>query len=666
MLERAQRRLAAILAADVVGYSRLIGQDETGTLRRLKELRRNVVNPIIKEHHGRVVKTTGDGILIEFPSAVEAVRCAVRVQRATAEAEEKVPADRRIAFRVGVHQGDVVVENDDLFGDGVNVAARLEGLSDAGGLCVSGRVYEDTVGRLDLPFEDRGEQLVKNIARPVRVYGLGRGAIAGLSALPRSEDAQGSIGIFRQLITDLFVWPPRKSLRWAGALLAALAAIGIVVWQNMDRQRVSDRAGVGIGDETSMQFRGPTIAVLPFDNMSGDPSQEFFSEGISDQLITVLSRFHHLHVLARNTTFTYKGKAVDVPELGRKIRADYIIEGSFRRVADQISVTSQLIDAHSGTHVWAQTYDKSTASTNLLTLQDEISERIGAAVGDTWTGEVARAELDRAQSKAATELTPYECVLYAYQRVTVGTAVEPVRRARTCLEAAVNRDPTYADAWAILARILSLQRWYGTGLASPDADDIDKRSYLIPRIVEAGNRAVDLAPESASAHVGLFEAYFVTCQPERMRVEVDRALAINPDDAGALGVMGNQLAYAGEWDYGVQLAEKGIALAGPSAPRWWWWAIGKNYYRQGEYAKALEVFRRSYVEENWLDHLHLIYTLPYVGRTDEARAQIPTLLKLKPGMTVHEADRYYKMWCFDADFRQRMTTALTRAGLSED
>lgn len=667
MLERAQRRrLAAILSADVVGYSRLIGQDETGTLLRLKELRRNVINPAIKDHHGRIVKTTGDGILIEFPSAVEAVHCAVRVQHATAEVEEKVPLDRRIAFRVGVHQGDVVVENDDLFGDGVNVAARLEGLSEAGGVCVSGRVYEDTVGRLDLPFEDRGEQQVKNISRPVRVYGLGRDAIAGLPPMSRSEDAAGLTGNFRQLAADVFAWPPTKSTRWAATSFLLLAVTGIVIWQITDRHRVSDQAGVGHSVETSMQFRGPTIAVLPFDNMSGDPSQDFFSEGISEQLTTVLSRFHQLHVLARNTTFAYKGKAADVPELGRKIGADYVIEGSFRRVPDQISVTSQLIDAHSGTHVWAQTYDKPTASTNLLAIQDEISERIGAAVGDTWTGEVARAELDRAQTQAATDLTPYECVLYAYQRVTVGTAVEPVRRARTCLEATVNRDPTYADAWAILARILSLQRWYGTGLPSPDADDIDKRAYLIPRIVEAGNRAVDLAPESASAHVGLFEAYFVTCQPERMRVEADRALAINPNDTGALGVMGNQLAYSGEWDYGVQLAEKGIALAGPSAPRWWWWAIGKNYYRQGEYAKALEVFRRSFVEENWLDHLHLIYTLPYVDKIDEARAQIPILLKLKPGMSVHEADRYYKMWCFDADFRQRMTTALTRAGLPEE
>jgi adenylate cyclase len=396
VLERAQRRLAAILAADVVGYSRLIGKDETGTLRRLKELRRNIINPAIKDHRGRVVKTTGDGILIEFPGAVEAVLCAVRVQQATIETEEKVPPDRRIAFRVGVHQGDVVVENNDIFGDGVNVAARLEGLCEAGGVFVSGRVYEDTVGRLDLPFEDWGEQQVKNIARPVRVYGLARDAIARLPPLTHSEDAQGPTGIFRQL-TNLFVWPPTKSLRLAGALLAALTAIGIVVWQSMDRHRVSD----GAGAESSMEFRGPTVAVLPFDNMSGDPSQEFFSEGISDQLITALSRFHQLHVLARNTTFTYKGKAVDVPELGRQLRADYVIEGSFRRVPDQISVTSQLIDAHSGTHVWAQTYDKPTASTNLLAIQDEISERISAAIGDTWTGEVARAELDRAHATAA-------------------------------------------------------------------------------------------------------------------------------------------------------------------------------------------------------------------------------------------------------------------------
>jgi len=664
VLERSQRRLAAILAADVVGYSRLIGQDEAGTLRRLKELRRNVINPTIKEHHGRVVKTTGDGILIEFPSTVEAVRCAVRVQRSTAEIEDKVPPDRRIAFRVGVHQGDVVVENNDLFGDGVNVAARLEGLCEAGGVCVSGRVHEDTVGRLDLPFHDLGEQQVKNIARPVRVYGLGPEAIASLAVLPRSEDAQGSTSIFHQFITDFSIWPPTKSMRRAGALLVILAAIGIVVWQSTNRRNHPGLANITSGDAQTHP-RGPTLAVLPFDNMSGDASQEFFSDGLTDELITDLSRFDELRVLARNTTFAYKKKAVDIQELGRQLQAQYVIEGSFRRVPDQISVTAQLLDARTGAHVWAETYERPTTSTNILAVQDDIAQHIGAAVGDR-TGAIAKAELERTRDQPATELSSYECILQGYQALTIATAVEPTRRARTCLEATVVRDPNYADAWAVLAQVLTVQRFYGTGLVSPDTDDIDNRAYLIPRIVEVANRAVVLAPESASAHLALVRAYYVNCQPDRMRVETERVLAINPNDAVALGQMGNWLAYTGQWDYGRKLAEKGIALAGPAAPRWWWWAVAKDYYRKGEYEKALEFFRRSYVEQNWVDHLHLIYTLPYLDRIDDARAQIPILLKLKPDMSVRQADRYYKMWCFQPDFRQQMTTALRLAGLREE
>ncbi len=664
VLERAQRRLAAILSADVVGYSRLIGKDETGTLRRLKELRRNVVNPSIREHHGRVVKTTGDGILIEFPSTVEAVRCAVKVQRATAEAEEKVPPDHRITFRIGVHEGDVVVESGDLFGDGVNVAARLEGLSEAGGVVVSGRVYEDTVGRLDLPFEDRGEQQVKNIARPVRVYGLGKEAIACLPEVPRSEVVPAPIRFLRRLIANLSAGSLTKTVSWAGALLVVLAAIGIVVWQSTDRRNLPGLSR--LSSDTQAQPRGPTLAVLPFDNMSGDPSQEFFSDGLTDELITALSHFEPLRVLARNTTFAYKNKAMDIQELGHQLQAQYVIEGSFRRVPDQISITAQLIDARTGAHVWAQTYERPTTSTSLLAIQDDVGQRIGAAIGDIRTGAVATAEIERTRDQPATELSPYDCVVQAFQAIAIQTAVEPTRRARTCLEVTVKRDPTYADAWSGLANILTNQRWWGTGLASPETDDIDKRAYLIPRVVEAANRAVELAPENATAHLALFRAYYLSCQRERMRVEAHRVLAINPDSPTALGIMGNNLAYAGDWDYGRQLAEKGIALAGPTAPRWWWWAIAKDYYHKGEYAKAFEFFRRSYVEENWLDHLHLIYTLPYLDRIDDARAEIPMLLKLKPGMSVHEADRHYKMWCFDADFRQRMTTALRLAGLPEE
>jgi adenylate cyclase len=498
----------------------------------------------------------------------------VRVQQATAQAEQKVPPDHRIAFRIGVHQGDVVVENDDLFGDGVNVAARLEGLSEGGGVCISGRVYEDTLGRLDLPFEDRGEQQVKNIARPVRVYGLGKEAIAALTVLPTFEDAPANT--FSKFAGQLFARSPSKSVRWASGAFAAVLAMGVIVWQAAVRHN-----SPALPDAQS-NGRGPTIAVLPFDNMSGDASQEFFSDGLTDEVITALSHFEPLRVLARNTTFAYKSKASDVQELGRQLQARYVIEGSFRRVPDQISVTAQLIDARTGTHVWAQTYERPTTSTSLLAIQDDIAQRVGAAVGDIRTGAIATAELERTHDVPAAELSSYECVIQAHRARTTVTVAEPC-----------------------------------------------------------------------------------SGSPKR-RVEADRVLAINPNDAGALAILGNDLAYAGDWDYGRQLAEKGIALAGPSAPHWWWWAIAKDYYHHGEYTKALEFFSRAYVEENWLDHLHLIFTLPYLDRIDDARAQIPILLKLKPGMTVSEADRYYKMWCFDADFRQRMNRALRLAGLPEE
>jgi adenylate cyclase len=270
-----QRRLAAILVADVVGYSRLMGQDESGTLRRIKAIRRQVVDPNIAEYHGRVVKTTGDGILIEYPSAVEAVGCAVAVQRTMAERNADIPVDQRIEFRVGVHQGDIVVDDQDIFGDGVNVAARLETLCEPRGICISARVYEDMAGRLELPFEDRGEQQLKNIARPVRIYALGTTAIAGLPATPdvASEDSRNN-GLARWLGQLLTPTLPTKSLRWLVLLPVVVALAGIGAWQATKRSQAPPRL------EAADQSRGPTIAVLPFDNLSGDPSQEFFSDGI--------------------------------------------------------------------------------------------------------------------------------------------------------------------------------------------------------------------------------------------------------------------------------------------------------------------------------------------------------------------------------------------------
>jgi len=287
------RRLAAILAADVVGYSRLIGADEGGTLARLKSIRRELIDPQISDHRGRIVKTTGDGILVEFASVVDALGCATEVQARMAERDAAETPDKRIEFRIGIHQGDIVVEDGDIFGDGVNIAARLEGLAEPGGICVSARVQEDAAGKLDLAFEDMGEQSLKNIVRPLRVYRIRVGG-------------------------------PPKPVRPALAL--------------------PDK---------------PSIAVLPFANLSGDPEQEYFADGMVEEIITALSQIRWLFVIARNSTFTYKGRLVDVKEVGRELGVRYVLEGSVRKAGGRVRITGQLIDAETGSHLWADRFDGS-------------------------------------------------------------------------------------------------------------------------------------------------------------------------------------------------------------------------------------------------------------------------------------------------------------------
>jgi adenylate cyclase len=308
------RRLAAILAADVAGYARLIGADEGGTLERLRALRREILDPKIAEHRGRLVKTTGDGLLVEFASVVDALRCATEVQAALTEGNVPLPSNRRIAFRIGIHQGDIVVEDGDIFGDGVNIAARLEGLAEPGGICVSARVQEDAAGKLDLAFDDIGEQQLKNIARPVRAY---RVVTATSSAM--SQAAPG---------------PP-----------------------------LPDK---------------PSIAVLPFANMSGDPEQEYFVDGMVEEIITALSRIRWLFVLARNSSFTYKGKAVDVKQVGRELGVRYVLEGSVRKAGGRVRITAQLIDVTNGTHLWADRFDG--ALEDVFELQDKVAISVAGVI----------------------------------------------------------------------------------------------------------------------------------------------------------------------------------------------------------------------------------------------------------------------------------------------
>jgi adenylate cyclase len=360
---RVERRLAAILAADVAGYSRLIGADEEGTLSRLKTLRAEVTDPKIAEHRGRIVKTTGDGLLVEFASVVDALRCAAEIQAAVAESNAPLPVDRRIQFRIGINMGDIVVEDGDIFGDGVNVAARLEGLAEPGGICVSARVREDAAGKIELAFRDMGEQQLRNIARPVRAY-----AVAAAASPARHSR--------RRILTSRLA---------AATIILAVAGIGATVWWTWPRLSPPATTAQAVSTTNpppaSEAKAAPrlSIVVLPFANLSNDPEQQYFADGITDDLTTDLSRLRNVLVISRNTAFTYKGQHVDAKQIGRELGVRYVLEGSVRRSGNGVRVNAQLIDAITNTHLWAERFDQDIG--DLFAIQNEITGRIANTLG---------------------------------------------------------------------------------------------------------------------------------------------------------------------------------------------------------------------------------------------------------------------------------------------
>ena len=444
---RVERRLVAILAADVAGYSRLIEADEEGTLRRLKALRAEIIDPKIAGNHGRIVKTTGDGLLVEFASVIDALRCAVEVQREIAGRNAVVPADIRIAFRIGIHQGDIVVDGGDIFGDGVNVAARLEGLADPGGIYISARVQEDAAGRLDLAFEDMGEQALKNITRPVRVYQV------------RPEDPLPSP-------------PPQSPDQVRGGEGSAPPG------PRFARPEDKLRARVGAVEPPALPLPDkPSIAVLPFQNMSGDPEQDYFADGMVEEIITALSRIRWLFVVARNSSFTYKGQSPDVNQVGRELGVRYVLEGSVRKAAGRVRITGQLIDAFSGAHLWADRFDGSLE--DVFELQDRVAISIAGVIEPT----LQAAEMRSAVGRPTNDLTAYD--LYLRARSVASTYErENFAQALDLLGQAITREPRYGAALALAAT-------YRVDLENYDwADDREEE--------ENRRTAVDLAREALS------------------------------------------------------------------------------------------------------------------------------------------------------------------------
>jgi adenylate cyclase len=581
-----ERKLAAILAADVAGYSRLIGLDEEGTLERLKAHRKELIDPKIAEHQGRVVKVTGDGILIEFASAVAALRCAVEVQHAMAERNATELADRHIEFRVGLHQGDIVVEDGDILGDGVNVAARLEALAEPGGICVSQRIHEDAVGRLDVIFEDMGEQQLKNIARPVRVHRV------------RREGGQAK-----------------------------------------------ERPTLALPDK-------PSIAVLPFQNLSGDSEQEYFADGMVEDIITALSRYHWLFVIARNSSFTYKGRAVDVKQVARELGVRYVLEGSVRKAADRVRIAGQLIDGSTGAHLWADRFEG--ALEDIFDLQDQVTASVVGAIAPR----LERAEIERAKRKPTESLDAYDYYLRGmaslYQWTREGTS-----EALRMFYRAIELDPDFASAHGAAARCYCVRK------ASNWMTD---REQEIAESARLARRAVALGRDDAAALAnGGFALAYMVGDLDDGAAFVDRALARNPNLAAAWLDSGWARLYLGEPDLAIEHLARAMRLS-PLDPQ-----IGRMqtatayaHFFAGRYDAASSWTEVALRERP--DNAHTLRIAAasnaLAGRLEQAQKALARLRRLDPALRVSSVRD--TMGPFQRpDYVAKVKEGLRKAGLPE-
>jgi adenylate cyclase len=581
--ERVERRLAAIVAADVAGYSRLMGADEEGTLAQLKAHRRELVDPKIAEHRGRTVKTTGDGMLVEFVSTVDAVRCAVEVQRGMVERNTDVPKDKRIEFRVGIHQGDIIPDGGDIFGDGVNVAARLEALAEPGGICVSARVREDARGMPDISFESAGEQQLKNIDRSVRVYRI------------------------RLIRPTTFARPtlplPSK----------------------------------------------PSIAVLPFQNMSGDAEQEYFADGMVEDIITALSKLRWFFVIARNSTFAYRGKSPDVRQVARDLGVRYVLEGSVRAAGKRLRVIAQLIDAETGNHIWAERYDRDV--NDVFAVQDDIVESIVASIEP----QLYATEYTRSESTAPDSLDAWGAVTRAVWHLG-RLAPDENECAREILEHTIKFSPKYAKAHSLLAFAQVRRVWFGTGhidtclptarehvKAALSIDGSDPWAFMVDALVKTLERKFDDA-------IAAFKS----------------GIARNPNFAICQGYMALTLAMCGKAQDALAAVERAMRIS-PRDPYnvAFLHFAAISYFATEQYRESIEFDRRALRERpGFIIPLRLLAASnAMLDEMDEAYATVTELLRLQPNCSIRFVSSLPR-YASDRD-QERLISALRKAGLPE-
>lgn len=580
--ERPKRKLAAILSADVKGYGRLMGEDELSTLRTL-ETCRGLMAELIAEYYGRLVDSPGDNVLAEFASAVDAVQAGIYIQKRLKAKNSELPANRRMEFRIGINLGDVIEKGGSIYGNGVNIAARLEALAEGGGICVSGKVYEEVKNKVTFGFEFLGEQNVKNISEPVPVYRV------------RMETGSTVPEISRRIKL------PQK----------------------------------------------PSIAVLPFTNMSDDPEQEYFSDGITEDLITDLSKISALFVIARNSVFTYKGKSVKVQEVGRELGVSYVLEGSVRKAGDRVRITAQLVNADTGGHLWAERYDRDFE--DIFALQDEVTGKIVS---------VLKVKLTAAEKERRSCKCKYTCDMEAYDYFLRGLkhfnrfTTEANIQAREMFEKAVDLDPKYALAHAMLGQTHLLEWTLGW---SQDPHSVD-------RAFEWAQRALALDESLAEGHELLGNIYLWKKQHDRAIRELEEAISLDPNNADWLAGLGSVLLWAGKPDKAIGMMEEAMRL-NPMGPVYYEWSLGHAYLLTEQFENAIRALRKVLYRnpDFWPAHILLAATYSEMGLLGEARAAVAETLKINPNFSL-ESWRH-KCPFKDQAVLERRFRALRRAGL---
>jgi TolB-like protein/class 3 adenylate cyclase/cytochrome c-type biogenesis protein CcmH/NrfG len=596
-----ERRLTTILAADVVGYSRLMVADEAGTYARLKAHRKELIEPKTTEYHGRVVKLMGDGTLMEFGSVVDAVTFAVDVQRAMALRNTDVPEDQRITYRIGINIGDIIVEGDDIYGDGVNVAARLEGLAEPGGICVSRTVFDHVQGKVDLGFDDLGEKEVKNIPKPVQVFEV-------LLDSPARDHAAVPAPT------------PKRSLHWplvaAGLVALLVVAVGTALWLQPWEQREEPASLEAMAFPLPDK---PSIAVLPFTNMSDDASQEYFADGITEDLITDLSKISGLFVIARNSSFSYKGQQVKVRQVAEDLGVRYVLEGSVRRSGDQMRINAQLIDATTGGHLWAERYDGTLA--DIFVLQDRVTEKIVSALAIKLTIEDRNA---LEHSGHPLNLDAYEYVLRGRAKLAQANRQATIE-ARKLFEKAIEADPKYARAYVNLG-LMHYHEWRFWGL---------DRDRNMARALELARKAITLDDASAGAHVLIALVLQWRGEHEAADRNADRVLLMGSLQSETLGNLGAYLWWATRYREAVDLLERAIRLDPLHSPDWLMW-LGHSYLHLDAPEKAAAVLETGVKRAPDYVAVHLFLALSYamLDRMEEARGQMNEVLRINPKFSI--------------------------------